>query len=147
MNARNSISRWGLSWVVLCAALVGCGGPLRYSPKGTPRAPEADAFIEAQVNQENAITQLLIKADHLAPPDRLAPGATTYVVWSRKDDSTPWTRVGALKYDPGARKGELNGVSVPMTSFELIVSLEKQGEPAAPSGDVVLTQKVNAQQQ
>jgi hypothetical protein len=142
MNARKSISRWGLGLIILCVALSGCSGILRYSPKGTPRAPEADAMIEADVNEASALTHLSIKTEHLAPPDRLTPGGTTYIVWARKDDSSQWARVGSLKYNPDTRKGELVEVSVPQTSFDLIISIEKQPEPASPSADVVFSQKV-----
>lgn len=147
MHALDLIGRWGLRWAMgatLAAALIGCGG-LRYAPKGTPRAPDADAYIEAQVSQANAMTQISVKIEHLAPPDRLVAGSTSYVVWARRDDGAPWARVGSLKYDGGSRKGELYGASVPETSFELIVSAEKQTGPAGPSADVVVAQKVGAQ--
>jgi len=148
MNALESIGRRGLGWALgaaLFGALLGCGGALRYAPKGTPRAPDADAYLEAQVSQPNAMTQISLKVEHLAPPDRLVAGSTSYVVWARRDDGAPWVRVGSLKYDNDARKGELYGASVPETSFELIVSAERQAAPAGPSADVVLTQKVGAQ--
>ena len=128
----------------LAAALIGCSGTLRYAPKGTPRAPDADAYIDATVSQPNMMTQVSVKIEHLAPPDRLVAGSTNYVVWARRDDGAPWARVGSLKYDNGSRKGELYGASVPETSFELIVSAERQAAPAGPSADVVLAQKVGA---
>ena len=142
MRVLESVRRWGVLTLVLGAALVACGGPLHYAPKGTPRAPEADATITADVNAASSITRLVITTEHLAPPGRLQEGGSTYVVWARKADGAAWQRVGAIKYDEGSRKGELSEASVPLTAFELIISIEKQPAPDAPSGDVVISQKI-----
>jgi len=127
---------------VLCTALAACGGPLRYAPKGTPKAPDADASIVADLNKGSSLTRLTVKVEHLAPPDRLKPDATNYVVWARHNDGSPWQRIGGLAYDADARKGELVEASVPLLEFELIISIEKQPAPATPSEDVVISQKV-----
>jgi hypothetical protein len=139
MNVRSSV---GLLAMVLGLSLVACGGPLEYVAKGTPRAPEADAKIVADVNSQNVITRVSVTAEHLAPPDRLLPGGATYVVWARKDSSSQWQRIGALAYDAGSRKGKLEEASVPLTSFELIISAEQQSAPASPSPHVVIQQRV-----
>jgi hypothetical protein len=141
---RPSISTLRSSVLVLLASalLAACGGPLRYAPKGTPKAPETDAHLIAAVDEKANITHITITAEHLAPPGRLQDGGTTYVVWTRKDDGAPWQRVGALEYDEGDRKGGLNEASVPFTSFDLVVSIEKQAAPASPSADIVLQQRV-----
>ena len=129
--------------VLLASALLAaCGGPLRYAPKGTPKAPETDAHLIAAVDEKAHITHITITAEHLAPPGRLQEGGTTYVVWTRKDDSSAWQRVGALEYDEGDRKGSLTEASVPFTTFDLVVSIEKQAAPASPSADIVLQQRV-----
>jgi hypothetical protein len=142
MKARSSSGRWGLGWFILGAALAGCGGPLHFTPKGTPKAPGADAAIVAKVDEKASVTHLNITTEHLAPPDRLKSGGTTFVVWARKDDDAPWSRVGALTYDPEARKGQLVESSVPQTEFDLIISIESEADPESPSSDVVFTQRV-----
>lgn len=129
--------------VLLLSTLTACGGPLRFAPKGTAKAPEADARIEADVHEDSSITRLEIKIEHLAPPGRLADGGTTFVVWARKDDDSKWQRISALKYDEETRTGELTGVSVPFTTFSLIISVEKESAPEEPSSDVVLSQSVD----
>jgi hypothetical protein len=139
---RNSIIRWSILTLALAAVGAGCGGPLRYTLKGTPKAPEADATVVADVDDKTSIAHLTIKCEHLAPPDRLSPGATAYVVWARKNDSGPWTRVGALQYDDGTRKGELKEASVPLTAFDLVITLEKQPAPESPSPDIAISQRV-----
>jgi hypothetical protein len=128
--------------VAASALLVACGGPLKYAPKGTPKAPEMDAHLVAEVDEKASITHLTIVAEHLAPPGRLQDGGSTYVVWTRKNDGAQWQRVGALKYDEGDRKGELMSASVPLTAFDLVVSIEKQASPESPSSDIVLQQRV-----
>lgn len=141
---RPSISTLRSSVLVLLASalLAACGGPLRYAPKGTPKAPETDAHLIAAVDEKANITHITITAEHLAPPGRLQDGGTTYVVWTRKDDSSAWQRVGALEYDEGDRKANLSEASVPFTTFDLVVSIEKQAAPASPSADIVLQQRV-----
>lgn len=142
MNARNS-KGWGLAgWVVLGAALMGCSSTLHYAPKGTNKAPEADAKVTADVDAGTSITKLSVHAEHLAPPDRLNQGGTSFVAWACKSGNSNCTRIGALKYDPESRKGDLTEVTVPMTKFDLVISVESQPDPQNPSGTVVISQTV-----
>jgi hypothetical protein len=128
--------------LVAAAALAACGGPLKYAVKGTDKAPELDAQIVADVNRDAAMTSIKISAEHLAPPDRLASGGKVFVVWT-KGEKPKWHRVGALKYEEGSRKGSIEGASVPVTAFDLQITVEKDPAPDAPSSDVVLQQHVN----
>jgi hypothetical protein len=133
----------GILAFLLCAALAACGGPLKYAPHGTQKAPDADADIVAEVNEDSGYTRVSIKIEHLAPPARLLAGGTTYVVWARQSDGAPWQRIGALAYDDGNRRGDLMEATVPLTAFDLIVSTEKESAPEKPSEDVVVAQEVN----
>ncbi|TKD01707.1 hypothetical protein [Polyangium sorediatum] len=141
MNAHSWMGRGMLS-VAVALLVAACGGPLEYMAKGTPRAPDADAKIVAEVNSSTVLTTVSIEAEHLAPPDRLMPGATAYVVWARKDSSSQWQRIGSLAYNNDKRTGSLPTATVPLTSFELIVSAEQQNAPTSPSPHVVIQQKV-----
>jgi len=142
MKAWISMARGGMLALGVALSLAACGGPLEYMVKGTPSAPDADAKIVADVNSKTVITTLSIEAEHLAPPDRLMPGATAYVVWARKDSSSEWQRIGSLQYDTDKRSGSLPTATVPLTTFELIVSAEQQNSPKSPSPHVVIQQKV-----
>lgn len=126
----------------LAWSLMGCGGPLKYAVHGSPAAPEIDAKIVAQVNKDGNFTTLTVRVEHLAPPTRLGPEGKVFVVWT-KGNKPKWHRVGALKYDEGGRTGAIEGVSVPVTAFDLQVTTEKDAVPEAPSADVVLSQHVN----
>ncbi len=139
MNAQSSKFRGGLLTIVLM--LAACGGPLKYAPQGTPLAAGADAEIIADVDNSAVMSRITIKTEHLAPPDRIVEAATTYVVWARKDGG-PWQRVGALAYDKDKRTGEMIDVSVPLASFELVITAEAQGDPPGPSKSVIFNQKV-----
>lgn len=121
--------------------LVACGGPLKYDVASTPKAPGADAHIVADVQAEQNKTDLEVTVEHLAPPDRVAPGSVAYVAWYRKDDKAVWGRIGGLAYDADGRKGTFTG-SVPETAFDFAVTGEKNDAPASPSPEVVLTQRI-----
>ena len=145
MNAQKLNGRWGLvGWVVFGAALVGCSSTLHYAPKATVKAPEADAKIAADVDSGTSITKLSVHAEHLAPPDRLNQGGTAFVAWACKsdNDNKSCSRIGALNYDPGSRKGDLADVTVPMTKFELKITVESMANQADLSGPVVIQQTV-----
>ena len=137
MNARIGIV--SVAFALLVAA---CGGPLQYQAKGTPAAAGADAKIIADVNSKTVITTVSIEAEFLAPPDRLMPGASSYVVWARKDTSSEWQRIGSLAYDAEKRTGSLPQATVPLTAFELVITAETQNSPKQPSPTVVIQQKV-----
>lgn len=130
-----------LAFVAL--AFTAACGPLRYELKGSPKAPEADAEIVAEVNEAAKMTKVQITVNHLAPPDRLHEDGKEFVVWARHDSSSEWGRVGALKYDADERKGEFLDASVPEIEFELLVTVEEDASPKSPSSNAVLSQEVN----
>lgn len=113
-----------------------------YMIKGMQGAPDADAKITAKVVTENNLTQIAIKAEHLAPPERLLAGSKSYVVWARQGDGE-WVRIAKLNYDPGARKGDVEAASVPFTGFELAISAENQDAPKTPSTTIIFSQKIS----
>lgn len=123
--------------------LAACGGPLKFTPQPTPKAPEAEVKITADVKKEQGETKLAIAIDHLAKPERLADGGAHFVVWYRKNGDAPWTRIAALKYEEGSRTGSIDQASVPETGFELEVTVEHDVSPGSPSPNVVVAQRVN----
>jgi len=132
----------GLVATVFVATTVGCGGPLHYMARGTARAPDSDGEITADVNRDQQNTRLNLRLQHLAPPDRIASGANSYVVWTRGANQQ-WVRVGSLAYNPGDREGRLEGMA-PFTAFELNITAENTAAPAVPSQNVVLVQRVGS---
>jgi hypothetical protein len=127
--------------LALAVSTAACGQT--YMVKGMQGAPDADGKITAKVAVENRLTQISIKAEHLAPPERLLPGSTAYVVWARKDSNGEWLRIAKLDYDAGSRKGTVEVATVPLTGFELAISAEQQDMPKTPSTTIVFTQKIS----
>ena len=128
--------------LLLSLAAAACGGPLKYEVASSARAPGADAKIVAKVQKDQSLTQLEIEAVNLPPPGRVSEGATTYVVWHRKDSGGAWARSGGLVYDESDRKGKWTG-SIPETSFDLTISAEKEASAGTPYREAVLSQHVN----
>ncbi len=113
-----------------------------YVVKGMQGAPDADAKITAKVVAENNLTQISIKAEHLAPPERLLPGSNVYIVWARQGDSE-WIRIAKLNYSPDSRTGAVDTATVPLTGFELAISAENQPMPKTPSTTIIFSQKIS----
>ena len=124
------------------ALLSGCGGGLAYELKGKPPAAEAVARIDGELQEDSKSTRLSIEVDFLRTPAELAPGGKSFVVWTRKDRVSAWHKVGELAYDAFSRKGGLAELTVAELAFELVVSVEVQAAPTAPSSVIVLSQAV-----
>ncbi len=137
MNARSLVLSFALA-----SGLAACGGPLRYSVR-SPIDIQADAQVVARVHEAQRQTQLEIVVTKLAPPARVAPEGsfTTYVGWTRRDEDSSWSRLGALKYDADDGTGELTGTTNE-TSFDLAISAEAGADAAAPSTAIVFMQRV-----
>jgi hypothetical protein len=127
---------------VLALALAACGGPLKYQLRGSPKAPDADAKVVADVDDKGGMTRLEIEVKNLAPPDRLQSGGKSFVVWARGGSSKQWTRVAALRYDDGDRAGTLLGASVPEMKFDLVITVEENTDAASPSPAIIFEQRV-----
>lgn len=134
-----SITKLLLTLAVL--AVAACG-PLKYEIKGTSLATGADAVITADVKKDQAMTMLEVKALNLPPPDRVMSGASTFVVWQRKDSSGTWARVGVLTYSDDKREGQFMA-TVPELTFEVQVTAEREASPESPGPDAVFFQKIN----
>ncbi len=135
------------NWMMGCAAaatlaaLTGCGGPITYAIKGTPKSPELDGKVVAEPLDANGMTTLKVSLQHLAPPARLGSGSY-FLVWI-KNEKGVWTRVGALNYDEGKRTGTLEGGSAPLTSFDLMITVEGNLKAEAPGSDPFYFQHIN----
>lgn len=111
-------------------ALVGCSSaiPLAADPTVPFTQGEVDASFEDGGN--GTIT---VHVHHLGDPAKIAPGATSYVVWilPKKDGAEP-QNVGALKVDSD-QEGELT-FTTPFRSFTLTVTPEAATDAQKPTG-------------
>lgn len=89
-------------------------------------------------------TEIRVDVAHLAPPDKVASGATTYVVWTKPPgEGTRPQSVGAMRVDKDL-KGSLK-TKTPFENFELLITPEANPDATQPTNEPVLKGKVGAQ--
>jgi hypothetical protein len=102
--------------------------------------PAADGTVSTE-KDDNDNTIVEVRVEHLAPPSRLASGATTYVVWVEAE-GVGVHGVGALKVDRDLT-GKLDFVTTHRV-FRVVVTPEARATVAAPSHRAVFTADVDA---
>jgi hypothetical protein len=134
------LKSFALAAILFVAA---CGGPLKYMPRGTDKAPGADGKIVAEVHKDLNNVRLDVKIINLTPPERLKEGAHHFIAWQRKNADTKWSRVATMKFDADARVASFIETTVPEVMFEFMVTVEEKTDAESPSDIIVLEQKVN----
>ncbi len=89
----------------------------------------------------NGNTAVTVQVQHLAEPDRVADGATTYVVWAQPQGSDTAQNIGALKVD-----NNLNGTlstEVPFDAFKITITAESAPTVTEPNGHQLLSADVH----
>ena len=127
--------------VVLAALLSGCAtydGPMQAAPE----LLTAKADLEVKKVQNNS-QKIEIDIEHLAPPEKIQPGATVFVVWAQPliPEGAPAQNIGAFVVD-----NELEADLVAMTpyaTFDLFVTAETSRSVVAPSGKRLLWARVD----
>lgn len=119
--------------------MLGCGA--RTTPLvATSEAPAAEGKLEIK-RTENQNTELEVKVEHLAPPNRVVSGATTYVVWAQPNEPEARPQnIGSLAVDED-REGELK-TKTPFADFVLFITPEANPNATEPSSEPVLKAKV-----
>lgn len=102
--------------------------------------PAAEGSIEAKVGDNQNVT-LQIVVDSLAPPERIAPGATVYVVWvTPAAEGSVAQNVGALRLD-AKKKGKV-GTVTPHKDFTVTITPEPSPTAPEPTGPAVLERRI-----
>ena len=105
------------------------------------QVPAADGVVGIS-RDENGNAQLDIRVNHLAPPERIAPGATSYVVWVKPMlGDMNLQNLGALRVDQNL-SGDLQ-VITSLRHFQLMITPEASVAAQRPSGPVVLEAEVS----
>jgi hypothetical protein len=128
--------------VAAAVALAACGpGTRQVQFDGSDRNPAARGEVKAKLT-DNGNTQFDVKVEHLAEPNRVAPNATTYVVWIRPAgaDQGLAQNAGALRVDDKLT-GTLTGIT-PYKNFDVFITAEPQAATGNPAGPEVLTTTV-----
>jgi hypothetical protein len=123
----------------------------------SPRTPASQGEVKTKTTSDKN-TQVTVTVKHLAPPEKIEQGATTYVVWVRplgvsadqggRTGAYPERQQGEGKneagvYNLGALKisknldGHLETIT-PFKSFELFVTAEASGAITQPHGERIL---------
>lgn len=125
------------------AVALGC---IRSPEPNQPVAMAASSRVPAAQGQVklddagNGNTAVAVQVKHLAPADHTTPGATTYVVWAQPPNGAP-QNLGALQLGPEL-DGSLKTIT-PLRDFELFVTPEPSATSPAPTGERVLSTRVN----
>src|SRR5687767_12997860 len=106
----------------------------------SPDIPAAQGSVKVSTT-ENGNTKIDLSVQHLAPPERVNPGATVYVVWVRgSEPGAAQQSLGALRIDDELR-GSMTAVT-PLRSFDLYITAEPSPLGAAPTGKTLLNTAV-----
>jgi hypothetical protein len=86
---------------------------------------------------KNQNTEIKLHVKHLAPPERVAPGSSVFVVWVRglEAGSQP-QNMGALRVDKGL-SGKLRAITA-LPAFDLFITCEPAPTVTAPTGKELL---------
>ena len=126
---------------VSCAHLMPGGNaqsvPMTTQASGIPAAQGAIKMREGK----NDNKQLVVQVEHLAPPAKIADGATTYVVWAQPEGVKQPQNIGALKVD-NKLKGSLTTV-LPYDSFKVFITAEPTPSVTEPSGKTLLAANID----
>ncbi len=134
MNNRRSIALL----FALTLAVAGCGASTIPLVNG-PQTPAAQGKVVME-SGDNGNLKLKIEVKHLALPEKVSAGATTYSVWIQPEGAVP-QNIGALKVD-GDLTGRLETVT-PLHAFELFITTEEDQTLPAPKGPRVLSGMVS----
>lgn len=101
--------------------------------------PAAMGVVHAN-GDRNGNLALVLEAKHLAPPDRLTPAHSVYVVWVQPAGK-PAEVIGQLRVNTHDEAASLK-TSVPYHNFDIFVTAEDNPKPDSPSGTEVLRASV-----
>jgi hypothetical protein len=134
------MTRFG--WVVAIAAITACAaGPSTFGLRGGPEIPASEGTVTASPGDNNQNTKIVVVVKHLAVPDRVVPGATSYVVWvQRSADERNAQNVGALQVNDKL-DGRLETVTS-LKQFLLFITAEQSPSAMAPTGKTLMTTNV-----
>lgn len=108
--------------------------------QGTAMAPAAQGKLTADKGS-GGNTDLEVEVEHLAPPERVASGATDYVIWVQPQGSQTFQNIGVLEVND-----DLEGkyqTNVPYESFRVVVTPEPNRVATRPSGPIVFDQSIS----
>jgi hypothetical protein len=124
------------------STMVGCGasGPRTVVMRASRDIPAAEGTIKFSA-ADNGNTAIEVEVHHMASPEKVATGATTYVLWARAAGAGIPQNLGALQVD-GDLRGTLKTVT-PLRSFDVFITAEDSPTTMAPINKQLLTASVS----
>lgn len=99
--------------------------------------PSAQGKVRLK-NTKNGNVEIRVEVKHLAPPGRISPGATVFVVWARGlAPGAEAQNLGALRVDKNLN-GKIRAVTA-MSSFDLFITCEQSQTVTFPAAPELLT--------
>ncbi len=134
------------SVVVGLALIIGvsaCASSSQMKVAGGVETPAAQGEVKlGTTDNGNTSVQFMVK--HLAPPVRMSPGATVYLVWVRPlEPGSSATSLGAMQLNDNL-EGSIDAVT-PLRAFDIFVTAEAMQTATWPSGKELLSQRVQMQ--
>jgi len=129
------------SLATVVVSSLACAGGQKAALKPSRSVSAADGKVEAK-QADNGNTHLELQVEHLAPPQSVSAGASTYVVWAlpAAAGGEHVENLGALSIGD-ERKGELKAFT-PLQSFDVLVTPEVSAKVQSPSHEPVLTARI-----
>jgi hypothetical protein len=134
-----NIKKKTLSLVAAAFCAAACSHMNAQAVKLKPETEGAASIAKGEVrtiDSSNDNKRVWVKIEHLAPPEKVADGATTYVVWAQPEGGATPQNIGALKVDDEL-EGSLMTV-VPYDNFRLFITPEPSAQVTEPSGEEIL---------
>lgn len=129
-----------LFFLAATASLAACSSS-GYALTPTSEIPAAVGTVKTSEG-ENGNTRIHLEVRHLAAAARVAPGATTWVVWTRAMTGNPVPQnAGALQLVN--EEGHLDTIS-PLHAFQIFLTAEASAQVSAPTGKEMLLTNVGA---
>jgi hypothetical protein len=131
------------AWLICVGSLAGCMHSSGKSSSSTmhpsAQVPSATGKVSAKRSEGNM--ELSVKVDHMAPPEKIARGATTYVVWAEPAAGGAPQNLGSLKV--GEDRSAKLDTTTPSRDMKIIVTPETSPDVTKPSNDPVLWTTIN----
>jgi len=133
MNALKIFVGCALTFVLA----IGCSTKEDLRPSSITPAARGQVKVTRDDNNNSEVT---VKVEHLAPADKVYPGATNYIVWIQPAGADTFQNVGALQVN-----NDLEGkhrTTIPYKDFRVLVTPEMGNMAQAPTGPAIFDQRV-----
>lgn len=120
--------------LALCLALVAGCATSKVSFQSSPSQPGAEATAKLKLD-DNGNTLVQLHARYLAPPEKLVPPKSSYVLWALSPHGRV-VQLGQLRIDKNREAG-FRG-STPFDRLKLVITAEDVAVPERPSEPYVI---------